>query len=90
MLIVHYNEDRLILRELSNVVSIPKEFQAWEPSIDIIESLVGGRATIQANGYAPSRLIIAQKSLHLDPKNGQITIFQRYRIFFCIFTKKTN
>lgn len=32
---LHYNDDRLILRELSNVLSIPAEFQPWLPDIEM-------------------------------------------------------
>ncbi|KAH7730647.1 Protein LGC-33 [Aphelenchoides avenae] len=32
---LHYNDDRLVLRELSSVLSIPAEFQPWLPDIEI-------------------------------------------------------
>lgn len=74
---IHYNDDRLILRELTNIVEIPNEFQVWNPSIELIESLIGSRSFIE-NGFLSNQLLFAQKSIHLDPKTGQITILQRY------------
>uniref|UniRef100_A0A7E4V8P7 Neur_chan_LBD domain-containing protein n=1 Tax=Panagrellus redivivus TaxID=6233 RepID=A0A7E4V8P7_PANRE len=59
VIIVHYLDDRLVMRELNNVLTIPIEFTPWLPAIDF-----GPYGT-------PS------KSVHVDPKTGQMTIFYR-------------
>lgn len=34
VIIIHYLDDRLIMRELTDVVTIPDEFEPWTPTID--------------------------------------------------------
>ncbi|KAE9556194.1 hypothetical protein FO519_000533 [Halicephalobus sp. NKZ332] len=59
VMIVHYLDDRLIMRELDDVLTIPNEFDSWTPNIDTSPNLD------------------PQKSVHVDPKTGQMTMFIR-------------
>lgn len=59
IIVIHYLDDRLIMRELTDVLTIPNEFTPWIPNIETSPSLD------------------LQKSVHVDPKTGQITVFLR-------------
>ncbi|KAI1705493.1 Ligand-Gated ion Channel [Ditylenchus destructor] len=68
MLIVHYNDDRLILRELPEILTMPDEFHPWIPSIELTQ-VWGPSLTSSTLGTL--------KTIHLDPKTGQLTVFHR-------------
>ncbi|KAI1713285.1 Ligand-Gated ion Channel [Ditylenchus destructor] len=68
MLIVHYNDDRLILRELPEILTMPDEFHPWIPSVELTQ-VWGPSLTSSTLG--------TQKTIHLDPKTGQLTVFHR-------------
>ena len=59
VMIVHYHDDRLVMRELNDILTVPDEFQPWLP-------------TLEPSPFAPM-----QKSIHVDPKTGQLTVFFR-------------
>lgn len=37
MLSLYYNDERLILRDLHEVITIPDEFQPWIPKLDFLD-----------------------------------------------------
>uniref|UniRef100_A0A914D5C0 Transmembrane ion channel n=1 Tax=Acrobeloides nanus TaxID=290746 RepID=A0A914D5C0_9BILA len=69
VMIVHYHDDRLVLRELNDILTVPDEFQPWLP-------------TLEPSPFAPM-----QKSIHVDPKTGQLTVFFRIQSMISCYTE---
>lgn len=75
-----------MLRKLTDLIHIPNEFKPWLPTIEIVDGFGSGGS----NSLVSLSTFVVDQTIHLNPKNGQVTVLHRFVCKLIIFFDKTN